>query len=195
MWLLIPLIILALVAILLGVALAAVVAVLVKLGPILLILLGIWLLARALFGPGDRQQRRADRRARPAADRRHRTAAVVARPTAQPIRTELSPRPAPRRELPIDVQIKANQIRHKADMLLGYADRFPPFSQDLHIVRQTAGDYLPRTVDAYLRLPGVDEPLVASRGKTALDELREQLELLDSKLDEIAQDLQRQDLE
>ena len=195
MWLLIPLIILALLAILLGVAVAAVVAVMVKLGPILLILLGIWLLARALFGPGGRRQAPGDRRARPAADRRHRTAAVVARPPVQPTQSEPRPGAAPRRELPIDVQIKADQIRHKADMLLGYADRFPPFSQGLHIVRQTAADYLPRTVEAYLRLPGVDEPLVASRGKTALDELREQLELLDSKLDEIAQDLQRQDLE
>jgi hypothetical protein len=87
------------------------------------------------------------------------------------------------------------QVRRKADMLLQYADRFPPFSQDLHIVRQTAADYLPRTVEAYLRLPGDDQPPIGPAGKTALDELRDQLRLLDSKLDDIAQDLQQQDLD
>src|SRR5262249_50028846 len=76
----------------------------------------------------------------------------------------------------------------------GYADRFPPFSQDLHIVRQTAADYLPRTVEAYLKLTGDRDPVVTATGRTALDELMAQLSLLDSKLDEIAQDLQRQDL-
>ena len=86
------------------------------------------------------------------------------------------------------------QIRRKVDVLLGFADRFPPFSQDLYLVRQTASDYLPRTLKTFLSLPqeNVDEPLPGS-GKTAREELRAQLELLDSKLDEIAQDLQRQD--
>jgi len=91
--------------------------------------------------------------------------------------------------------VKVEQIKRKADLLLEYADRFPPFSQDLHIVRQTAADYLPRTVDAYLKLPGSDDPVIGATGKTALDELKAQLNLLDSKLDEIAEDLQRQDLD
>lgn len=99
------------------------------------------------------------------------------------------------RELPIDVQVKVEQITRKADMLLGYADRFPPFSRDLYLVRQTTADYLPRTTAAYLALPGTDDPVVSASGKTAVTELREQLELLDSKLDDIAQDLQRQDLD
>lgn len=97
-------------------------------------------------------------------------------------------------ELPIDVQVKVEQIRRKVDVLLGYADRFPPFSQDLYLVRQTASDYLPRTISTYLSLPkdGVAKPLSAS-GKTAHEELKAQLDLLDSKLDDIAQDLERQD--
>lgn len=97
-------------------------------------------------------------------------------------------------ELPIDLQVKVEQIRRKVDVLLGYADRFPPFSQDLYLVRQTASDYLPRTLNAFLSLSAqnVDKPLPGS-GKTAREELRAQLDLLDSKLDEIAQDLQRQD--
>ena len=102
---------------------------------------------------------------------------------------------APKAELPIDLQVKVEQIRRKVDVLLGYADRFPPFSQDLHLVRQTASDYLPRTVNAFLSLSpeNVDRPLGNGSGRTARDELRAQLDLLDSKLDEIAQDLQRQD--
>jgi hypothetical protein len=99
-------------------------------------------------------------------------------------------------ELPIDLQVKVEQIRRKVDVLLGYASRFPPFSKDLYIVRQTASDYLPRTVDAYLALPsGNGDALAATTGKAAVEELREQLELLDWKLDEIAQDLQRRDLD
>ena len=97
-------------------------------------------------------------------------------------------------ELPIDVQVKVEQIRRKVDVLLSYADRFPPFSQDLYLVRETASDYLPRTLNSFLSLPpeAVDRPLHPG-GKTARQELQGQLDLLDSKLDEIAQDLQRQD--
>jgi hypothetical protein len=98
-------------------------------------------------------------------------------------------------ELPIDMQVKVEQIQRKVDVLLGYADRFPPFSQDLYLVRQTATDYLPRTVNAYLSMPSdsVDTPMASNGGLTARQELTAQLELLDKKLDDIAQDLQRQD--
>jgi hypothetical protein len=153
--------------------------------PWLLILVGIWLLMKAHRGADHVPARTTARpRSRPAP-----------RPgPARPVQPS-PPKPTPRRELPIDVQVKVEQIKRKADVLLGYADRFPPFSQDLHIVRQTTADYLPRTTEAYLALPGTDDPVVAATGKTALQELREQLELLDSKLDDIAQDLQRQDLD
>src|SRR4051794_2042914 len=64
------------------------------------------------------------------------------------------PTPLPRKtELPVDVQVKVEQIKRKVDVLLGFADRFPPFSKDLFLVQQTASDYLPRTVNAYLALP------------------------------------------
>ncbi len=112
-------------------------------------------------------------------------------PTPPPA-TRLAPRP----ELPIDVQVKIEQIRRKAQALEGYAEHFPPFSKDLYLVRQTTNEYLPRTVEAYLALPpvGADRVLPAS-GKTALQELKDQLDLLDSKLNEIAEDLQRRDVD
>jgi len=99
-------------------------------------------------------------------------------------------------ELPIDVQVKVEQIGRKGDVLLGFADRFPRFSKDLYIVRQTASDYLPRTLSAYLALPkqSTERPL-STTGQTPHQELRAQLDLLDTKLDDIAQDLQRQDVE
>jgi len=103
--------------------------------------------------------------------------------------------PTPKSELPIDVQVKVEQIRRKVDVLLGYADRFPPFSQDLYLVRQTATDYLPRTIDTYLAMvdkQAAEKPMTPE-GKTPHQELKAQLDLLDSKLDHIAQALERQD--
>jgi hypothetical protein len=99
-------------------------------------------------------------------------------------------------ELPIDVQVKVEQIRRKVEVLLGFADKFPPFSKDLFLVRQTASEYLPRTINAYLALPAqaAERPLAAT-GQTPHQELKGQLDLLDAKLDEIAQDLQSQDVD
>jgi hypothetical protein len=164
--------------------------------PWLLIGLGMWLFwredgrhhrarrRRLAWDAGSRHGHKADRREPPAErpERQHRSESHAAAT------------PPSESELPIDVQVKVEQIRRKVDVLLGYADRFPPFSQDLYLVRQTAGDYLPRTIDTYLSLskPNAEKPLGAS-GKTAHQELKAQLDLLDSKLDDIAQDLERQD--
>jgi hypothetical protein len=173
--------------------------------PVLMILAGIWLVWRAIA-----ENRRNRRRAPGRADHQMHawangspTGGAGAPSTARADRqsrgsvpaTPAAPPPPPTRELPIDVQIKSEQIQRKADVLLGYADRFPPFSQSLHIVRQTAADYLPRTLEAYLALPGVSDPVVPITGRTALTELRAQLQLLDAKLDDITLDLQQQDLD
>jgi len=159
--------------------------------PLLLILVGVWMLWRA-DGRGRehrrnarRHEKRAERRAAKYAEARH----TPAEPTPVPLRP---------RELPIDVQVKVEQIRRKVEVLLSLADRFPPFSQDLYLVRQTATDYLPRTIDAYLALPKhvAERPLsTAGDGRTPHQELKAQLDLLDAKLDEIAQDMQRQDMD
>lgn len=188
MWLLlIPLLLLLIVlSVILGTA--AVAVAIVREVPWLLILGGIWLIWR-----GQRKRRRRrDWRYEDAHPRDvvidHAPPRVVSPPT--PVE------PEPARELPIDVRVKVEQIQRKADVLLGYADRFPPFSQDLHIVKQTTAEYLPRTIDAYLALPvATDEAFTLSTSEQALRELRAQLQLLDTKLDEIAGDLQRHDLD
>jgi hypothetical protein len=162
--------------------------------PLLLIGLGAW-----MFWHHDGRQHRRTRglRRHEHGQRVDRRSPADTRPTkaTEPLlAADARPRTARQTELPIDVQVKVEQIRRKVDVLLGYADRFPPFSQDLFLVRQTATDYLPRTIEAFLAMPrqSTDKPLVAD-GKTAREELKGQLDLLDSKLDEIAQDLQRQD--
>src|SRR5688572_24727551 len=190
MWIIFVLVALALFAVMLGFAVATIVAVAIKLTPVFLIIIGAWLLLRAIRGPRRRRhphavdpnwQRQRSELARGRAAQRQQPQ------PARPAQTKAPPAGPKRRELPIDVQVKVAQIQRKADMLLSYADRFPPFSQDLHIVRQTATDYLPRTVEAYLKLTGDHDPIVTATGRTALNELRSQLTLLDSKLDEIAE--------
>ena len=77
-----------------------------------------------------------------------------------------------------------------------YADRFPTGSQDLYVLQRTTAEYLPNTLDAYLALPpGYAHAAVSPDGKTALQALWEQLNLLDSKLDEIAYSLNRHNLD
>src|SRR5207249_5168791 len=84
-------------------------------------------------------------------------------------------RPDPSR-LPLDVNVKVEQIRRKVEVLLRDAERFPYASPELYVVRATAKDYLPRTLDAYFALPPeARETARVADGKTALDELREQL--------------------
>jgi hypothetical protein len=211
MWLLFPLIALVLLVVL---AIGAVVAVVTTAAlvlaavlhavPILLILVAGWWLAKALFGPRrPRWERERTRQARPAWTPRSGQTVYASSSQRQATQKEPAPRqpaasrrPASRKpELPIDVQVKVEQIRSKADVLASYADRFPPFSQDLYIVRQTTADYLPRTVDAYLAIPYTDDRLLGASSTAALEELRSQLDLLDARLDDIARDLQRHDLD
>ncbi len=154
--------------------------------PMLLIGVGIWMLVR--------DDGRHPRRARWGHGRRHlRQPAWAEQQKHSDVTQDLRSTGQP--DLPVDVAVKVEQIRRKVDVLLSYADRFPPFSRDLYLVRQTASDYLPRTINAYLALPrqtATDKPL-SPDGNTAYHELKAQLDLLDTKLDDIADDLQRQD--
>ncbi|MGH2459134.1 MAG: hypothetical protein ACRDIY_09735 [Chloroflexota bacterium] len=161
--------------------------------PWLMIGLLIWSLYMLGRGPRRRRWDRMTWQSRPMPPPRRVYPVPVTPPPSPP-----PPRPQPpaRPELPIDVQVKVEQIRRKVEVLLGYATRFPPFSKDLFLVKQTASEYLPRTVDAFLALPIEDgDRVLIATGKTALQELKDQLDLLDAKLDDIAEDLQRQDVD
>jgi len=98
--------------------------------------------------------------------------------------------------LPMDVQLKAEQIARKAESLLRYRDRFPTGSHELYVLESTQNQWLPDTIDAYLALPaGYAHAPVSADGKTALQSLWEQLNLMDGKLDEIGHNLHRQNLD
>ncbi|HEX6511178.1 MAG TPA: hypothetical protein VF157_02690 [Chloroflexota bacterium] len=120
-------------------------------------------------------------------------------PPPRTFRPRPSPGPLPPRmqkeQLPLDVQVKVEQIRRKVEVLLQRQNAFPFGSQNLYVVRATTEDYLPRTLDAFMAVPPAwrDRPMAS--GKTPLQELKEQLSLLDAKLDEIAQDLQERNFD
>jgi hypothetical protein len=199
MWLLIiPVVILVIILLSMSAVVGAVFGVLGGNWPWLLILAGAW-----MFWHSDGRHHRHGR------NRHAWTPRTVPPTTTQSARVDQQPkRPAatkaaaaqlkavPQPELPIDVQVKVEQIRRKVEVLLGFADRFPPFSKDLFLVRQTASEYLPRTINNYLALPplAAERPL-ATGGQTPHQELKAQLDLLDAKLDDIASDLERQDVE
>ena len=202
MWLLIvPLLILVVILLSVGTLTAGVIGLAGSHWPWLLIAAGIW-----LFWHEDGRHRRVRRRDWPtsvptSAPPPSRRRGYDDRQPGKRTDTATKPAPAPvtplrKPELPIDVQVKVEQIRRKVEVLLSYADRFPPFSKDLYLVRQTASEYLPRTINSYLALEpqSTDKPL-SGTGPTPHQELKAQLDLLDAKLDEIAQDMQRQDVD
>ena len=94
--------------------------------------------------------------------------------------------------LPVAYQAKVDEILRRTDGLLKYADTFPIGSEDLYVVKQTALDYLPTTINAYLALPpGYGFAPVGTEAKPALHVLWEQLCLLESKLDDIEAGINR----
>jgi hypothetical protein len=156
--------------------LALAVSVAVLAGPFVLFGLGLAALARG--------RRRKVGRRQAGVERRPRTNAVP-QVTADPIS-----------RLPEGVQARIEEIRRKAWGLLQHAERFPAASESLYLVRRTLDEYLPGTVNTYLALPpGADDRPVAPDGRTALQVLREQLDVLDRKLDEIAGDLWSNNIE
>jgi len=96
--------------------------------------------------------------------------------------------------LPGDVQSRVGQIRQEILELLPHAAEFPVGSPDLYVLTRMAVDYLPTTLQAYLSLPSTYATQRAIQGgKTSLDVLREQLGLLDEKMDEIAEAVHQRD--
>jgi hypothetical protein len=152
----------------------------------------------ALFWGGGRRRHRSRRRRRFEDWLAQQPAAAAPPPApAQPAPPPKPlPEPDPVTRLPFDVQLKVQQIRSKIEALMKHASEFPFASRDLFVLQRTRTDYLPATLDAYLALPPeFAEIKVAPDGRTALQVLKDQLGLLDGKLDEIAEDLQRQNVD
>jgi hypothetical protein len=99
-----------------------------------------------------------------------------------------------RGRLPADVQARIVEIRERVVELLPHAADLPGGAQDLYVLQRTARDYLPETLRIYLALPpDYATTRVVQDGKTSLDVLRDQLELLDAQMAEIADAVHKRD--
>jgi hypothetical protein len=87
--------------------------------------------------------------------------------------------------LPKEARGKVAAIIGKILWLLPSAKRLP-ISRELFVLRQAATEYLPTSIETYLALPAsFATTAVLHDGKTAVQVLWEQLDLLDVKMDEI----------
>lgn len=146
----------------------------------------MWALSVLLFGGGRRSRRRL-RYARWAAMREQQAA-----PPPPPSPPALAPVPPPAGSLPTDVEQQVDRIRRKAAVLARYRDRFPMGSKDFYVVEHIEADYLGPTLKTYLDVPAWSVNTPAADGRTPLQMLHDQLELLETKLDEIAEGVKKQ---
>jgi hypothetical protein len=85
------------------------------------------------------------------------------------------------------LQAKLQDIADTIQGILPHYAEFPPGSPDLYVVGRTATDYLPSALQAYLSLPRAYATLhKMPNGKTADEVLLDQLTLLASKMNEVA---------
>lgn len=110
--------------------------------------------------------------------------------------TTPAPAPDPLAWLPEELRARADRIRGKATSLLQQTARFPAGSRNFRLVQRTLGEYLPSTLHSYLSLPpGTDDCIAAPDGRTTIQVLQDQLALLETKLDEVANDLWQADVQ
>lgn len=97
-----------------------------------------------------------------------------------------------RGQLPADVSSKLERIEATILGLLPRAEDLGP--EELFVVRRTAVDYLPVAIDSYLKLPGpyATQHQIAA-GKTALQLLNDDLDLMETKLDDISEAIRHKD--
>jgi hypothetical protein len=99
-----------------------------------------------------------------------------------------------RGKVPEDVYQKVVSIQQTILGILPKIDRLGPGSQDAFVVQKTVSDYLPSTLQAYLNLPRAYATVHRfSDGRTAAAVLLDQLTLLDKKLDEVADAVNKND--
>jgi hypothetical protein len=97
-------------------------------------------------------------------------------------------------KVPDDVMGKVQSIRQIILGILPRSGTLPPGSPELFIVERTATDYLPTALESYLNLPRAYATLhPVQDGKTPRQLLVDQLALLESKMGEVADDVNRND--
>lgn len=99
-----------------------------------------------------------------------------------------------RGKVPDDVYQKVVAIQQTILSILPKIDRLGPGSQDAFVVQKTVSDYLPSTLQAYLNLPRAYATIHRlTDGRTAAQVLLDQLTLLDNKLEEVADAVNKND--
>lgn len=94
-----------------------------------------------------------------------------------------------RKRVPEDVLSKVERIKVSILDMLPYIMDINSADHNIYVIRQTALDYLPETLENYLNLPPAFAKMHPIKdGKTAKQLLLEQLDLLDQQMREIAQD-------
>ena len=163
----------------------------------------IWLTCYFLFGRGRRLQRQHQKHLRKqmrygmwaASSDGPQQPPYPLIPAAPPPRPPAAQKPkpvTPPAQLPPDVAQKADRISRKAAALAQHADRFPLGSHDLYVVQQTPTAYLPETIKAFQDVPSWSINTPAADGRTPLKMLHDQLDILEAKLDEIAENVKKQ---
>jgi hypothetical protein len=96
--------------------------------------------------------------------------------------------------VPAEVEERLAAIQH---LILDILDVTGPAARsELYVLLRTATDYLPTALDTYLRLPqGYATTRRAVGGRTALELLVEQLDLLHTEMTEVADAVSRNDLD
>lgn len=99
-----------------------------------------------------------------------------------------------RRHVSADVLTRVESIKNSIISMLPYIVDLSSSDFNIYTIRRTALEYLPETLENYLKLPRAFVALHPVKdGKTAEQLLLEQLDLLDRQMIEIADDFYRQD--
>jgi hypothetical protein len=97
-------------------------------------------------------------------------------------------------KVPPEVMAKVLKIRQIILGILPRSGNLPPGSPQLFVIERTATDYLPTSLQAYLNLPrayATRHPV--QDGKTPKEVLLDQLALLETKINEVADGVHRND--
>jgi hypothetical protein len=98
--------------------------------------------------------------------------------------------------VPAEVEARVASIRQNVMDILSREARLAAHSPELFVVLRTATAYMPTALQAYLRLPaGYATSRRQADGKTALEILLEQLNLLDREMVDVADAVTRHDLD
>ena len=94
-----------------------------------------------------------------------------------------------------DVFQKCGSIAHSIVMTLpANGTGVDPVDPNINLIRQTALNYLPQALDAYLAIPRMyAERKVLDNGKTAHDVLMDQLNVMDAKMRDVAEAVAKND--